>query len=160
MNAQECSTPVIDGYGKIMNYETAAIKPNPNLEYKFFFHISKAKEREGVNDQLWKIARTINLLESNGVPKKNIKISAVISAEAYPIALSKDAYSKQYNTENPNLELIDKLINYGVSIHFCGQTAGGKQVNPKTELNDQIILTLSALVDIATYQMQGYTIIN
>lgn len=160
MKAQEWRTPIIKGYGKIVNYENAAIKPNPELEYKYFFHITKAKEREGVNDLLWKIARTINLLEDSGVPKKNIKIAAVISGDAYPIAFSKEAYVKRYNKENPNLDLIDKLTNYGVSINFCGQTVAGKKIDSETELNTNIKLTLSALIDITTYQMQGYTIIN
>lgn len=159
MNAQDWKTPTIEGYGRIVSYEGVAIQPDPATEYKMLFHITKSKEREGVNVSLWKMARTINLLENSGVPKKNIQLAAVISGPATPIALSKDAYLQQMEKSNPNLDLIDKLVEYGVTIHLCGQAAAKKKIDPKTDLNPQVKLTLSALIDIPTYQMQGYTII-
>ena len=61
---------------------------------------------------------------------------------------------------NPNLDLIKKLTDYGVPINICGQAAAERGINPETEMNPLIKLTLSALIDIPTYQMQGYTIIR
>lgn len=160
MNAQDWKTPTIEGYGRIVDYEDVAIQPDSATTYKMFFHITTSKEREGVNVSLWKMARTINLLENSGVPKENIQLAAVISGPATPIVLSADAYVERMKKANPNLDLIDKLTEYGVSIHLCGQAAAKKKIDPETDLNPKVKLTLSALIDIPTYQMQGYTIIR
>ncbi|EGV43708.1 hypothetical protein BZARG_1235 [Bizionia argentinensis JUB59] len=159
MNAQDWKTPTIEGYGRIVDYEKAVIKPDPASEYKLLFHITTDKEREGVNVALWKIARTINLLENAGVPKKNIHVAAVVSGPATPLVMKEDVYLSRMSKPNPNLDLIDKLTDYGVALHFCGQAAAERKVDPETELNPKIALTLSALIDIPTYQMQGYSII-
>ncbi len=160
LQAQDWKTPTIEGYGRIIEYEDVAVKPNPEKEYKMFFHITSKKEREGVNASLWKIARLINLLENSGVPRKNIHVAAVISGAASSIVLSGDAYKEKMGKNNPNLDLIEKLTNYGVPIHLCGQAAAEREINPKTEMNPAIKLTLSALIDIPTYEMKGYTIIR
>ena len=159
LNAQNWKTPTINGYGRIVDYENTIITPDSLTTYKIFFDITSDKEREGVNASLWKIARLINLLENSGVPKKHIQIAAVISGPATPIVFSKDAYLKRMNKPNPNLDLIEKLSNYGIPIHLCGQAAAEKQIDPKSDLNPNVKLTLSALIDIPTYQMQGYSII-
>lgn len=159
MNAQDWKTPIIEGYGRIVDYENAVIKPDPAAEYKLLFHITTDKEREGVNVALWKIARIINLLENGGVPKKNIHVAAVVSGSATPLVLNKNEYLDRIGKQNPNLDLIDKLVEYGVALNFCGQAAAERNVSPETELNPKIALTLSALIDIPTYQMQGYSII-
>ncbi|MCX7548264.1 DsrE family protein [Xanthomarina sp. F1114] len=158
-HAQDWKTPIIDGYGRIVDYEKAVIKPNPANEYKLLFHITTNKEREGVNVALWKIARTINLLENGGVPKKNIHVAAVVSGPATPLVLNKEVHLSRMKKPNPNLDLIDKLVEYGVALHLCGQAAAERDVDPTTDLNPKIELTLSALIDIPTYQMQGYSII-
>lgn len=159
MNAQDWKTPIIEGYGRIVDYEDAVIKPDPSKEYKVLFHITSDKEREGVNDALWKMARTINLLENGGVPKKNIHVVGVISGPATPITFSEEVYFKKMHKANPNLDLMKKLTDYGASIHLCGQAAAENNINPNTELNTYTKLTLSALIDISTYQMQGYMVV-
>ena len=158
MNAQDWKTPVIEGYGRIADFEDVVIKPDPNAEYKILFHITSDEEREGVNTSLWKIARLINLLESSKVSKQNIHIAAVISGPASPIVLTEEAYLKKMQKSNPNLDLMDKLYDYGVEINFCGQAAAERGIKPSTELNPYTKLTLSALTDIPIYQMQGYVI--
>lgn len=158
LNAQNWKTPTIEGYGKIADYENVAIKPDPKQDYKVFFNITEAKEREGVNESLWKIARLINLLENAGVPKDNIDIACVISGPATNITLSEDSYFKKQSKTNPNLDLMEKLTNYGVEIHLCGQAAAKHKIDPAKDLNSFTKLTLSALTDIPFYQMNGYTI--
>ena len=158
MNAQEWKTPTIEGYGRIAEYENVAVKPDPDKEYKVLFHITSDKEREGVNTSLWKMARLINLLENGGVPHKNIHVVGVISGPATPITLSEEVYLKRMEAPNPNLDLMKKLTDYGAVIHLCGQAAAEKNINPSTDLNPYTKLTLSALIDIPTYQMEGYVV--
>ena len=158
MNAQEWKTPTIEGYGRIADFDKVSVKPDPTKEYKLLFHITSDKEREGVNGSLWKMARLVNLLENGGVPHKNIHIVGVISGPATPITLTDKAYLKRMHKANSNLDLMKKLTDYGVIIHLCGQAAAEKDINPETDLNPYTKLTLSALIDIPTYQMQGYVV--
>lgn len=158
MNAQDWKTPTIEGYGRIADFENVAVKPDPTEDYKLLFHITSDKEREGVNASLWKMARLVNLLENGGVPHKNIHIVGVISGPATPITLTEKAYLKRMQKPNPNLNLMKKLTDYGVIIHLCGQAAAEQEINPETDLNPYTKLTLSALIDIPTYQMQGYVV--
>lgn len=159
MNAQNWKTPTIEGYGRIVEFESVVIKPDPNKKYKILFHITSDKEREGVNVSLWKMARIVNLLENGGVPSTNIHIVGVISGPATPITLNEELFFKKMQKPNPNLDLMKKLTNYGAEIHLCGQAAAENAINPDTELNPYTKLTLSALIDIPTYQMQGYVVL-
>lgn len=156
MNAQSWKTPIIEGYGSITAFGDVAVKPDPNKEYKVLFHITSNNETEGVNASLWKMARLINLLGDGGVSQKKIQIAAVISGLATPISLTDEHYIERLQKSNPNLDLMKKLTEYGAVIHLCGQAAAAKGIDPKTDLNAYTKLTLSALIDIPTYQMDGY----
>lgn len=158
IQAQQWQTPAIEQYGKVVNYPDAVVQPNPEKEYKLLFHIKNDKEREGVNEKLWKIARFINLMGLQNVPKENIQIVAIISGSATPIALSDKAYQKKTGKINPNMDLLEQLKKYDVKIKVCGQALAERNINPETDLNVYTDLTLSTLIDFPTYQMEGYSI--
>lgn len=123
-----------------------------------FYTISADKEKDDVNLTLWHIARQINLFGISGVPKENVHIVAVISGPATPLVMTDAAYQKKFNKPNPNLDLIQKLSDYGVSLEVCGQAAAENDIDPYSELEEHIKLTLSALIDIPAYQMKGYVV--
>ncbi len=156
MKAQNWETPIIEGYGKIVHYEQAQNKPDPSKEYKIIFHIKDGKEREGVNEGLWKIARLINLMGSYKVPQDHLKIVAVISGTATPVVLTQDEHQKRQQTANPNLDLLSKLKEYHVKILVCGQALGKHKIDPERDLNQYVEVTVSALTAIPIYQMEGY----
>lgn len=158
MSSQDWKTPTIEGYGRITEYKDAVIKPDSTKEYKILFHITSDKEREGVNSGLWKMARLINLLADGGVPQKNIHVVGVISGPATLVTLTEEEYMKREDKSNPNLDLMKKLTNYGAVVHLCGQAAAEHDVDPEKDLNSYTTLTLSALIDIPYYQMQGYVV--
>lgn len=156
MKAQNWETPIIEGYGKIVLYEKAQNKPDPSKEYKIIFHIKNGKEREGVNEGLWKIARLINLMGSYEVPPDHLKIVAIISGTATPVVLTEDEHVKRENSTNPNLDLLSKLKQHHVKILVCGQALGKHKIDADKDLNPYIELTTSALIAIPMYQMEGY----
>ncbi|WP_194852295.1 DsrE family protein [Nonlabens antarcticus] len=157
MKSQEWQTPAIEGYGRVVDFPNAAAQPDPNKEYKVLFHITSDAEKEGVNTSLWKIARFINLMELRKVPKEQIHIIAVISGAATAITLNDQAYLERLKRDNPNLDLLKKLVTYGVTIEVCGQALAERDFKP-SEVNHFTTLTLSAMIDIPTHQMEGYTI--
>lgn len=156
MKAQNWETPIIEGYGKIIQYETAQNKPDSTKVYQIIFHIKDGKEREQVNEGLWKIARLINLMGSNNVPKDNVKIVAVISGTATPLVLTNSEHQKREASANPNLDLLNKLKEHNVKILVCGQALAKHNIDADNDLNPHIELTTSALIAIPSYQMEGY----
>ena len=156
MKAQDWKTPIIEGYGKIVHYEDAQDPPDSTKIYKVLFHIKDGKEREGVNEGLWKIARLINLMGDHGVPKENLHIVAVISGTATPLVLTDIAHQNREERSNPNLDLLEKLKSHNVKLLVCGQALAKHTINPKTEMNKYIAITTSALTAIPIFQMEGF----
>lgn len=156
MKAQSWETPIIEGYGKIVHYENAEIQPDPSKDYKIIFHIKDSKQREGVNEGLWKIARLINLMGSYNVPLNKLHIVAVVSGSATPLVLNDVAYAREHETQNPNLLLLEKLSAYQVKILVCGQALAKHQINATSDLNPFVKVTVSALTAIPHYQMEGF----
>lgn len=157
--AQEWIYPVIKEYGKIKYYEDAELIPDKDTDYKIVFNLDADKEREGVNAGLWKMARTINLLGASGVPKEHIHLVGVIHGKATPAVLSEAAHQKRMQKANPNLELLKVLRENDVKIYVCGQSLAQLDIDPKTEMNEYITLSLSALIDIPYFQLKGYALI-
>lgn len=156
MNAQDWETPIIDGYGKIVHYDAAENKPDPSKEYKIIFHIKEGKEREDVNQGLWKVARLINLMGRNDVPQDSLKIVVIISGTATPIVLTENEHVKREERSNPNLDLLRKLKQHEVKILVCGQALAKHKIDPNGDLNAYVGITTSALTAIPIYQMEGY----
>lgn len=163
MNAQESGAktgPVIDGFGKAYSIENADLQLNINKEYKVIFDIytDNSKENE-INPLLNTVARYLNMHAQQGVLKENMKVAVILHGAATKSALSNDAYQKQFETSNPNSELIQKLKNANVAIYVCGQSylANGFKLDEKS---DDVKLALSALTALVEYQTNGYQLIN
>lgn len=156
VNAQEWETPIIEGYGKIVHYDVAQNQPDPSKVYKIIFHIKDGKEREAVNEGLWKIARLINLMGSYKVPEENLNIVAIVSGTATPFILTDAEHQKRENRRNPNLDLLSKLKQHHVKILVCGQALAKHKIDARKDLNPYIEITTSALVAIPSFQMEGY----
>lgn len=156
--AQEWTNPVIKDYGKIKYYKDAAMQPNRHMDYKIVFNITTDKEIDGVNAGLWKMARTINLLRAGGVKEKNIHLVGVIHGAATPTVLTNEAYQKSKGRHNPNLDILKVLKENGVQLNVCGQALAKANIDPYTDLNEYITFSLSALVDIPSFQLMGYAL--
>lgn len=158
MNAQKKTSLAIKKYGNITLYDSVAVSPSKNKTYKILYRITKDIEREGVNKELWHVARLLNLLKAYDIPDKNIHIVAVISGKGVSTSLTNKAHLKHYKKENPNLRLIDELSKNNVKLHLCGQTVAGNNLDYKKEVNQKIELTLSAMTDVIEYTKEGYII--
>lgn len=156
--AQEWTNPVIKNYGKIKYYKDVAMQPDRHMDYKIVFNITTDKEIDGVNAGLWKMARTINLLRAGGVKERNIHLVGVIHGGATPTVLTDEAYQKTKGRPNPNLDILKVLKEHGVQLHVCGQAVAKANIDPDTEINKYITFSLSALIDIPTFQLKGYAL--
>lgn len=159
--AQTWENPVIQGYGKIMDYKDAAVRPDPTMEYKLVYGIHDDKMKGDVNATLWSIARSVNLLRAGGVPKDQIHIVAVFYGPGIAPALNNEAFKALSEdkdaSDNPNLGLMKQLSENGVKFYACGQTMASKKLTDK-DLNAYTKKSLSAQVVLANYQLNGYAL--
>jgi len=153
--AQEWETPRIKGYGKVKYFSEAAEQPNPEDTYHLLFDITSTKEKDGVNQRLWVMARTLNMLAVSEVPNENIKLVGAIHGEATFIILTNEAYQNKYGTSNPNIDLINKLIAAGTQLYVCSQATASRGVSPDMVL-PSITPALSALSVLSNYQNRGF----
>lgn len=155
LSAQEWVTPLIEGYGNIKYFQDVAVQPDSTLDYNLVFDIKDAKEKEGVNEGLFRIARTINMLGVGKIAPEKINIVAALHGEATFIALNAEKYQEKYGKANPNQELIHLLKKFGVELYVCAQATAAKDISEE-DLNPETQLALSALSVLANYQLQGY----
>ena len=154
--AQEWTTPVIDGYGKIKEFKDVAVQADPNKEYNLVFDLKDERELDGINVGYFKIARMINMLGAGGVSADKVNIIAAVHGGATFTALNEAKYKAKYEKENPNEAVIKLLKDYGVEFYVCAQATAARDITA-ADLNPNTELGLSAMMVLANYQMDGYT---
>ena len=157
LSSQEWITPVIEGYGKIKNFENVAAQPDASLEYNLVFDVASDREMDGVNIGIWKIARLINILGAANISKDKIHIVAAVHGGATFATLGEAKYQEKYEKENPNAELLQLLNDYGVEILVCAQATAARDIEA-ADLNPNSKLGLSAMMVLANYQLKGYAL--
>ncbi|WP_047244956.1 DsrE family protein [Maribacter thermophilus] len=155
--AQEWTTPIIEGYGRIKQFKDVAAQPDTSLEYNIVFDVKDDRELDGVNIGLFKIARLINMLGTGGVPQDKIHIVAAVHGGATFAALNDQKYKEKYNKANPNTELLQLLHDYGVEIYVCAQATASRGITAD-DLDANTELGLSAMMVLANYELKGYAL--
>ncbi len=148
--------PLIKGYGQ----HTAVDQNEPvdtSTVFKVAFDVGSQGSSDKVNRSFDSLARFINMHAANGVPAKNLQLALVIHGKAAYDTLSNEAYDERFMQNNPNHELLEKLMDKGVEVTVCGQTAGFFEIE-KDELQDGVIMSLSAMTTHALLQQKGYTV--
>ncbi|MGH8457449.1 MAG: DsrE family protein, partial [Stenotrophobium sp.] len=115
-------TPAIAGAGKMHALPHAAYQPQKNQTYRVVFAVTKAGGKpDEVSPSLERVARTVNLYVSAGVPLDHLKFVAVMAGPATRAALDNVHYKQQFGVDNPDLEVIRKLRAAGIDVAVCGQ---------------------------------------
>lgn len=148
--------PIIKGYGPVQPLPKAAVQPDKQLKYKVLFDIIHAAQDVGkINPGLDHVARFINVMASAGIMPEEMDLVAVVHGHATPIILTNRIFKKEFGQNNPNIQLIDDLKKAGVKLYVCGQALIDYKFKPEW-VNPEIVLSLSALVDVPTFQLKGY----
>ena len=130
--------------------------PDPQMDYKVVFDISKAAPKaDEVNPGLTGIVRYLNTLAANGVPASHRKIAVVFHQDGTDIVMNNDAFKARYGHDNPNVALIHQMKEAGVDFRVCGQAVLAHKIDPKT-INRDIELDLWALTTLVNLQLRGY----
>jgi intracellular sulfur oxidation DsrE/DsrF family protein len=148
--------PVITGYGPAQPLPDAAVQPDKSIKYKVLFDVIVAsKKPPAVNPGLEHVARFINVMATAGMMPKSMELVAVIHGDATPLVLDNKIYKQKFGTNNPNLKLISDLKNAGVKLYVCGQALGDFRYKHDW-VNPDIVIALSALSTVTTYELKGY----
>lgn len=151
-------TPALEGVGKMHPLPHAAYRPDPKETYKIVFSVTRGASRPAeVNPGLERVARTVNLYASAGVPLSHLKFVAILYGPATDAALDDAHYRQQFMTSNPNLDLIGKLRRAGVDVAVCGQ-AVAEHKYAYDWIAPQITVALSALTTITVLEHRGYAL--
>jgi intracellular sulfur oxidation DsrE/DsrF family protein len=153
----EWSNPVIKGYGKIVALPKAAMQPDKNADYKVVFNLTSGGDPDKVNSSLDRVARTVNIFASAGVPASHLHFVVVIHGPATPIVLDNAHYQEKFKFDNPNIALIDELEKAGVKVVVCGQALAHNKIAHEW-VNPQVELTLSAISDVIILEKSGYVL--
>ncbi|PHR57236.1 MAG: hypothetical protein COA43_12700, partial [Robiginitomaculum sp.] len=126
------SGAAIPQYGKIAHIETHH-PLSTRTKFKIAYDMNKRTDTGKLSRNLETAARFINMHEAVGIKRKNIKLAIVIhggavrdvtQADYYTRTLGKgETKSESLNSENLNADLVKALIDYGVDIYVCGQSA-------------------------------------
>lgn len=154
------SGPVITGYGEVWTIKNPDFKTYPTKEYKVVFDIMNSSESyDQLNISIETAARFLNMHAQSGVPLANLKVALVVHNNASKDLLKNSEYKSRYGTDNPNEELINKLLNTGVEIVFCGQSSLSRNI-PISETIDGVELALSAMTALIQLQDDGFQLIK
>ncbi|WP_233269051.1 DsrE family protein [Paraglaciecola sp. L1A13] len=155
MAAEFADGPVIFGYGK-----HAPVQQDMKLEkgavLKVVFDVSQAGKDGALNRSFDTVARFLNMHVANGVPAKDIHLAIVVHGSASNEMLNARAYNAKYDKENPNSELISKLLKNNVKFVLCGQSAAFNEITNQ-DMIEGVDMALSAMTAHAIFAAQGYS---
>ncbi len=154
------NTPRIAGYGAIAPLTGIETRADPALRYRAVFNVTKAAATpDKVNPSLEKVARLLNLLDRDNIRPAPGDIVVIIHGAATPIVTNSTAYAAKTQAKlNPNLDLIDKLREAGVTVAVCSQALHANRILAK-QLAPGVRADLSAMTTLAALQLRGWALI-
>ena len=127
-------------------------------EFKMAFDLSDAAPAGEANRGLVTLARFFNMHVRAGVPEDNIHLAAVVHGGAGVDLLNEAAYAKRRDgKENANAAIVAALLDKGVRVILCGQSAAAMGI-AKSDLLPGVEMALSAMTAHALLQQQGYAL--
>lgn len=152
------SHPAIRDAGRMHALPDAAYQPDRAATYKVVFALTRGSDDPAqINPALQRVARTVNLYASAGVPLQHLKFVAVASGAATTMALDDAHYRTLYGTANPNLAVIVELREAGVDVAVCGQAVAEHHF-AYDAVDRHVTVALSALTTITELQQRGYAL--
>ena len=155
--ARPTTGPVIESAGPVFEVADPSFATPLDLTYKVVFEVADSGPRDRMSAQLVTVARYLNMHAQAGVPRDRVRAAAVVHGTAGKSLLSHDAYRAEFGTDNPNAALIEELLEAGVEVVLCGQTAGARGID-RNALLPGVTVSLSAMTALFAFQEQGYRV--
>jgi intracellular sulfur oxidation DsrE/DsrF family protein len=139
--------PAIKDYGPVADVDVTFPVPKDTV-LRHSFDVAEQAEDGDLNRTLVSAARFINMHRRSGLDASRIRLAVVVHGKAVH-DVSTDASSSS--------ELVASLIENGVSIIVCGQSAAYYDITTN-DLLPGVEMALSAMTAHALLQQQGYTL--
>lgn len=150
------SGTAVPSYGKTYAVDVTMAMPK-GFVLKHSFDRSQGAEPGTINKDIESAARLMNMNHLAGVPLKNINIAVVVHGSAIFDVSNNAFYKKRTGKDSANAGLIKELLNAGVRVIVCGQSAMGRGL-PKSEMIPGVELALSAMNAHMVLQQEGYSL--
>lgn len=148
--------PAIPDYGRIADVDNE-FPIAEGTAFHVAFDLADAAEPGEVNRGLESLARFINMHVAAGVPAENIRLAVVIHGGAVHDVTNDAHYEPLKEAPNANAALVATLVEHGVRIYVCGQSAAYNDVT-NGDLLPGVTMALSAMTAHAQLQQEGYTL--
>lgn len=148
---------VITDFGPVATIDADVEIPDA-AEFKIAFDVVKKGEVGQINRSLVTAARFVNMHAEAGVKPVNIKLAIVVHGSASHDLTKDDFYAARSDgAANANAKAIATLLENGIKIHLCGQSAAAYGIK-KSDLLPGVEMSLSAMTSHALLQQAGYTL--
>lgn len=136
---------VITEFGPVADID-ANFVPAPSQAFKVVFDADQPASEGGINRDLMKVARFINMHgEDGGIDPRPLDIVLVVHGQALG-GLVKD---------DPSAPMIEALLAEGVRVVVCGQSMKALQI-PQDAFVPGVEVALSAMTAHASFMAEGY----
>lgn len=129
-----------------------------DLTYKMAWHVTVAPEAAGgIAAGFRSPANLLRQLETNGVPRSNIKMAVIVHGTATPSLLNNAAYKARTGADNGSIALLTALHEAGVQIIVCGHALVNRNV-PRDQLLPFVQVATTATSAHVILATQGYVV--
>ncbi len=142
---------LIEDFGKVASVPGTEIDKSTVM--RVAFDVGKGGEDDELNRTLESAARFLNMHAEAGLAPENIHVAIVVHGSAAMDIVTDERLGK----ENINAPLVAALIENGVRIELCGQTAAYRDI-AASDLLPGVKMSLSAMTAHAQLQQDGYTL--
>tara|TARA_R110000868_G_scaffold10654_10_gene51841 strand:+ start:2110 stop:2649 length:540 start_codon:yes stop_codon:yes gene_type:complete len=146
--------PLIEGYGAVAPVSNQMPIPDGTV-FRVAFDLSRPAEVGEVNRKLDSAARFLNMHIAAGIPEEDLHIALVVHGGAVEDVTTGSHFMP--GMEPANAELVARLIEHGVRIYVCGQSAVYHDIEVE-DLMPGVTMALSAMTAHALLQQDGYTL--
>lgn len=146
---------VIPEFGQIATIETTVAPPET---HRLSFDTSTAADTGGLNRTLTSAARYLNMQAEAGIDPANIHLAVVVHGRAIRDVANAGIYGAAHDgAQNANEALVAALVDQGVRIYVCGQSAAYYDVGTG-DLLPGVDMALSAMTAHVMLQQDGYAL--
>lgn len=148
--------PVFTDFGPVADIDADFEIPE-GMTLKSSFDVSKGADAGARNRSFESLARFINMHARSGIALDKMSLALVVHGSAVHDVADAAHYAEKVGGENANAPLIAALIDKGVRVIVCGQSAAYYDVE-NAELLPGVEMALSAMTAHAVLQQQGYAV--
>ena len=150
--------PIIEGMGPY--YEIpGGYNLQPGMRYRAVMDVAEGPDDPAsLNRGIESAARFLNMHAASGIAASDMEFALVLHGGAAKAALDNDAYRQRFQVDNPNDAMLKALVDAGVTIYLCGQSASFGGFG-QDEIHPAITMALSAMTVLTRLQVEGWALL-